>query len=83
MINGGLFHSLQNLSSTWHSADLKTFGIFYLQYMQMKVGRTLIHGISFRAQLMNLTSSGTSELNVGHGFVLMKVCLLGDLGQQL
>jgi len=32
-INGGLFHSLQNLSSTWHSADLKTFSIFYLQYM--------------------------------------------------
>jgi hypothetical protein len=41
------------------------------------------YGISFRVQLMNSTSSGTPELNVGHGFVLMKVCLLGDLGQQL
>jgi hypothetical protein len=49
VINGGLFHSLQNLSSIWHSADLKTFSTFYLQYMQIKVGRILIHGISFLA----------------------------------
>jgi hypothetical protein len=53
------------------------------EQLQMKVGRTLIHGISFRVQLMNLTLSGTPEWNVGYGLVLMKVCLLGDLGQQL